>query len=61
MGASSLSELFTEHLVESECSPPLAIGLLKIWRKRGREKEKVTIKINDPMMYVHSLEVGGVK
>lgn len=41
MGASSLNELFTEHLVESECSPPLAIGLLKNMEERGRER-KVT-------------------
>ena len=40
MGASSLNELFTEHLVESECSPPLAIGLLKnMEEKRERERE----------------------
>ena len=41
MGTSSLNELFTEHLVESECSPPLAIGLLKNMEERERER-KVT-------------------
>lgn len=39
MGTSSLNELFTEHLVESECSPPLAIGLLK---NTEEKRERVT-------------------